>query len=109
MMRMRWSHVAPPALALALLAGPASAGPGDVVDGGMPLVATGKIVAKGPDSLVVRTDDHGHRIAFAVDRTSVLPEGLAVGTHVRVVYHALGSTGQAADEVTVTPSRQAGR
>ena len=94
----------------ALLAGGAAvAGAGDVVKGGMPLVAEGKVVAKSADSLVVRTEDHGHRIAFAVDRSTVMPADLAVGNHVRVVYHALGSTGQAADEVKVTPPRRASR
>ena len=92
-----------------LAAGAAVAEPGDVVNGGMPLVAQGKVVAKSGDSLVVRTDDHGHRIAFAVDRRTAMPADLAVGSHVRVVYHARGSTGQAADEVKVEPERRAGR
>jgi hypothetical protein len=65
------------------------------------LVAIGTVVSTSPDSLVVRTDDHGHRIAFAVDRSTTTPEGLAVGRHVRVVYHALGATGQAADKVAL--------
>ena len=92
-----------------LAAGPAAAGTGDVVNGGMPLVAEGKVVARSADSLVVRTDDHGHRIAFAVDRSTVMPADLAAGSHVRVVYHALGSTGQAADEVKVVSPRRARR
>ena len=81
------------ALALAV----AAPAPAALVD----LVATGTVVSKSADSLVVRTEDHGHRIAFVVDRSSVLPEGVAVGRRVRVVYHALGSTGQAADSVTL--------
>lgn len=92
-----------------LAGGTAAAGTGDVVNGGMPLVAEGKVVARSADSLVVRTEDHGHRIAFAVERGTVMPADLAVGSHVRVVYHALGSTGQAADEVTVVSPRRASR
>jgi hypothetical protein len=90
-------------VAVALLAGPgpAAAAPGDVVKGGVDLVATGKVVAKSPDSLVVRTDDHGHRIAFDIDRSTALPDGLAVGRHVRVLYRANGSTGQTAERVSL--------
>jgi hypothetical protein len=72
------------------------------------LIATGTIVSKAADALVVRTDDHGHRITFGVDGKTVLPDGLAVGRHVRIVYHATGTTGQTADEVTLVgraPSR----
>ena len=89
--------------------GLATAAPGEVIDGGVDLVATGKVVAKTSDSLVIRTDDHGHKITFDVDRSTVLPEDLAVGGHVRVVYHPTGSTGQAADDVTVTKSKTASR
>jgi hypothetical protein len=30
-------------------------------------------MSKSADALVVRTDDHGHRISFVVDRSTVLP------------------------------------
>ena len=98
-------------ITIALLAGHglAVAGPGDVIDGGVDLVATGKVVKKSSDTLVVRTDDHGHKISFAVDGSTVLPDDLAVGRHVRVVYHATGSEGQAADEVTLTNPQRASR
>jgi len=94
--------VLPIVVALALLASPGLAvvAAGEVVKGGVELVATGKVVAKSSDSLVVRTDDHGHRIAFDIDRSTALPEGLTVGRHVRVVYRANGSTGQTAERVT---------
>jgi hypothetical protein len=94
--------VLPIVVAVALLAGPglAAAAPGEVVKGGVDLVATGKVVAKSSDSLVVRTDDHGHRIVFDVDRNTALPDGLAVGRHVRVLYRANGSTGQTAERVS---------
>ena len=88
--------------AVALLVGPwpAAAAPGEVVKGGVDLVATGKVVAKASDSFVVRTDDHGHRITFDIDRSTALPDGLAVGRQVRVKYRANGSTGQTAEQVT---------
>jgi hypothetical protein len=91
------------AAAVVLLAGtgPAAAAPGEVINGGVELVATGKIVAKSAESLVVHTDDHGHRITFVVDRSTALPDGLSVGSHVRVVYRANGSTGQTAERVSL--------
>ena len=98
-------------ITIALVAGHGLAGaaPGEVIDGGVDLVATGKVVKKTSDSLVVRTTDHGHKITFAVDRGTVLPEDLAVGRHVRVVYHPTGSRGQAADKVTLTNPQRASR
>lgn len=98
------------AVSVALLAGPGlAAAPGEVIDGGIDLVATGKVVSKTSDSLVVRTDDHGHKITFVVDQHTVLPDDLATGRHVRVVYHATGSKGQAADKVTITAPQSASR
>jgi hypothetical protein len=85
------------ALALAVV-GPALGAPA-------PLVATGTVVSKDRDSLVVRTEDHGHRITFVVDATTVVPEGVAAGRRVRVVYHANGPTGQTADEVVLLEER----
>jgi hypothetical protein len=95
--------VLPIVIAVALVAGPgpAAAAPGVVVKGGVDLVATGKVVAKTSDSLVVRTDDHGHRITFDVESRTALPDGLAVGRHVRVLYRANGSTGQTAERVSL--------
>lgn len=87
-----------------LLAGtaPTATALGEVVKGGIELAATGKVVATSAEALVVRTDDHGHRISFVVDRSTALPDGLAVGRHVRVVYRANGSTGQTAEKVVLT-------
>jgi hypothetical protein len=96
--------VLPSLIAVALLAGgPALTGasPGKVVKGGVDLVATGKVVSKTSDKLVLRTDDHGHKITFDVDNRTALPDGLAVGRHVRVEYRANGSTGQTAEQVSV--------
>lgn len=96
-------------VSIALLAGPVLAAPGEVVEGGVDLVATGKVVAKSEEQLVVRTDDHGHKIEFVIERSTAVPDDVAVGKHVRVVYHATGSTGQTADTVAITPSRKASR
>jgi hypothetical protein len=95
--------VLPIVVAFALLAGPAftAAAPGRVVKGGVDLVAMGKVVSKTSDSLVVRTDDHGHRITFDIDNRTALPDGVAVGRHVRVLYRANGSTGQTAERVSL--------
>ena len=65
------------------------------------ITTTGTLVSKGAESLVVRIDDGGHRIAFAVDGSTVLPDGLAAGRRVSVTYHPTGSTGQKADSVTL--------
>jgi len=102
------AFVLPSAFALVLaLAALATAAPGEVVNSGVPFVATGKVVAKGADSLAIRTDDHGHRIVFVVDRSTVLPDALAVGRHVRIVYRANGSTGQTAEQVTLLETKAA--
>jgi len=95
--------VLPSLIAVALLAGPAltAASPGKVVKGGVDLVATGKVVAKTSDSLVVRTSDHGHKITFDIDSRTALPGGVAVGSQVRVQYRANGSTGQTAEQVSL--------
>jgi len=68
------------------------------------ITTTGTLVSKGVDSLVVRIDDHGHRITFGIDRTTVLPDGLVAGRRISVVYHPTGSTGQTADNVTLLDS-----
>lgn len=64
---------------------------------------TGTVLSNSKDALVVRIDDHGHHIRFDVDRSTVLPDGLARGQHVELTYHPTGSTGQAADSVAVVP------
>jgi hypothetical protein len=91
------------------LAGLGAAAPSEVVNGGVPYVANGTVVAKTADSVVIRTDDHGHKITFAVDRSTVLPGDIKVGQHVRVVYHPMGATGQTADTVAIAPPQAASR
>lgn len=91
------------------LAGLGAAAPSEVVNGGVPYVANGTVVAKTADSVVIRTDDHGHKITFAVDRSTVLPGDITVGRHVRIVYHPMGATGQTADTVAIAPPQTTGR
>ncbi|HXK09727.1 MAG TPA: hypothetical protein VMT70_08800 [Vicinamibacteria bacterium] len=71
------------------------------------ITTTGIVVSKGKDSLVVRIDDHGHHIPFAIDGRTVLADGLKKGSRVRVVYHPTGSTGQTADEVVLLEAHAA--
>jgi hypothetical protein len=67
------------------------------------ITTTGTVVSTSSSKLVVKIDDHGHKIPFAVDSASALPAGLAAGARVSVVYHPTGSTGQAVDRVTLLP------
>lgn len=82
-----------------------------VASTGLPLFAagaefttTGTVVAKARDSVVVRIDDHGHRMPFALEQPSVLPSGVSVGSRVSVSYHPTGTTGQTADAVRLLAS-----
>lgn len=59
----------------------------------------GTVISAGHDKLVIRTDDHGHRMSFNVASASALPENLRKGTHVAVTYHPEGPTGQQVDQV----------
>lgn len=86
-------------LALALtLVGPVAAQVPQVVDG-PDLVAIGTVISVGNTSMAIRTQDHGHPISFVVSTTTVMPTSVAVGSRVRVAYHAVGTTGQVADKV----------
>jgi hypothetical protein len=84
------------ALALAGLASSATA-----VDQSDKITIPGSVVSSEQDKLIIRTDDHGHRMAFDLGPATALAEGLRKGAHVTVTYHPLGPTGQAADEVRV--------
>lgn len=68
------------------------------------ITTTGTLVSKSADSLVVRIDDHGHRITFGIVPATVLPDDLVAGRRVSIVYHPTGSTGQTADNVTLIDS-----
>jgi len=86
-------------LALTLV-GPVVAQVPQVVDG-PDLVATGTVISIGNASMAIQTQDHGHAISFIVGTTTVMPTLVAVGSRVRVAYHAIGATGQMADRVTL--------
>jgi len=85
------------------VAGLALAGAGLTQATNYEIRTTGTVVSKSADALVVRIDDHGHRIKFDVDRSTTLPGDVVSGRHVSVTYHPTGSTGQAADSVAVVP------
>lgn len=75
----------------------------------VPYVATGTVMKKTADKLVLRTHDHGHVITFDLSRDTRLPDGVAVGKHVEIDYHANGPTGQTADKVELIAPRATGR
>jgi hypothetical protein len=66
---------------------------------------TGAVVSVRSDALVVRIDDHHHRITFALG-PRVSPAALKAGSRVSVRYHPAGTTGQIVDEVEVLASSQ---
>lgn len=82
------------------LVGPLGAQVPQVVDG-PDLFAVGTVLSIGNTSMAIRTQDHGHAISFVISTTTVLPTNLAVGSQVRVDYHAVGATEQVADKVTL--------
>jgi hypothetical protein len=108
-MRKRAAVLSCAVLASALAYGAAVARADEVVNSGIPFVADGRVVSKKADKLVVKTDDHGHTITFALDKSTVLPDQVKAGGHVHVVYHPQGATGQTADTVSVTPPMTASR
>jgi len=86
-------------LALTLV-GPVVAQVPRVVDG-PDLVAIGTVISVGNSSMAIRTQDHGHAISFVVSTTTTMPASVVVGSRVRIAYHAVGTTGQVADVVTL--------
>jgi len=108
-MKKRAAVLSSAAFATALAFGALVATADEIVKSGIPFVADGKVVKKSADKLVVKTDDHGHTITFALDRSTVLPDQLAAGKHVHVVYQPQGATGQTAETVSVTPPMTASR
>ncbi len=59
---------------------------------------SGTVVSARGDTLLVRIDDHGHRIPFSLGSGVDKPKA---GSRVSVRYHPSGATGQVADEVRV--------
>lgn len=89
--------------ALALAQGNPSAGPSipltrDVEQ--RSFTVTGTVVSARSGALVVKIDDHGHRITFSPG-SRVNPADLRAGSRVRIHYHPAGTTGQIADDVEV--------
>jgi hypothetical protein len=90
------------ALALAGLASNGSAAADNVANRpSTEITIPGAVLSTSHDKLVIRTDDHGHRMSFDVASASTLPENLRKGTHVAVTYHPEGPTGQQVDQVQV--------
>jgi hypothetical protein len=98
---MKMHAFASAAIVALALAGPLSNQAGAAVDGQSQITIPGTVVTSEGGKLMIRTDDHGHRMAFDVGPAVSVPDGLRKGTHVSVTYHPLGPTGQAADEVLV--------
>ncbi len=95
-------HVFAAAAILALaLAAVASSPAGAAVDREHQITIPGTVVAADGGKLVIRTDDHGHHMPFELAPATSQSDGVRKGAHVSVTYHALGSTGQAADVVQV--------
>lgn len=97
---MKISSFASPAIVALVLAFPGSNPAGAAVDRDREITIPGTVVSSDGAKLLIRTDDHGHRMPFDVGPATSVPS-LRKGAHVSVTYHALGPTGQAADEVQV--------
>ncbi len=105
---MKAKALALPAVAALALAGFASTGRAQAdrpsAQASQPsreITIPGTVISAGHDKLVIRTDDHHHRMSFDVASASALPESLRRGTHVEVTYHPEGPTGQQVDQVQV--------
>ena len=100
-MKKMTNTLALPAIVALALAGPGSKQTTAAVNEPGKITIPGTVVSSDREKLVIRTDDHGHRMVFEVGSPTSLPEGLRKGAHVAVTYHPLGPTGQAADEVRI--------
>ena len=98
---MKMHALASPAIVALALAGPGSNRADAAVDQAHEITIPGTVVSSDSGKLIIRTDDHGHRMPFDVGPATSVPDGLRKGAHVSVTYHPLGPTGQAADEVKV--------
>lgn len=66
---------------------------------------TGTVVREGGGRMVVRIDDHGHRLPFEVAPGAA--GDLQPGSRVAVTYRPTGATGQRAEQVQVLEARSA--
>jgi len=64
----------------------------------------GTVVSSRDGSLVLKIDDHGHRIPFSLS-PSVSAAELRTGSRVTVHYHPTGPMGQVVDAVEAAPRR----
>jgi hypothetical protein len=101
--------LAVPAMVALTLAGVGANPSAAAVDQAGQITIPGTVVSSGGDQLIIRTDDHGHRMSFDVSPSATLPGGLRKGAHVTVTYHPLGPTGQAADEVRIVEGSASAR
>jgi hypothetical protein len=85
--------------------GGSTSSPFVVAVGQRSFTVTGSVVSVREGSLVVKIDDHGHRIPFTL-ASSVSTADLRAGSRVAVHYHPTGSTGQVADAVEPAPPRR---
>lgn len=98
---MKIHILATSALVALAFAGPGARETGAAVgDPAHAITIPGTVIASDSGKLIIRTDDHGHRMPFEVGPGTSEP-ALRKGEHVSVTYHPLGPTGQAADEVRV--------
>jgi hypothetical protein len=97
---MKIHILATSAIVALAFAGPGSRETGAAVDPAHAITIPGTVIASDSGKLIIRTDDHGHRMPFEVGPGTSEP-ALRKGAHVSVTYHPLGPTGQAADEVQV--------
>lgn len=58
---------------------------------------TGTVVRHRGSEMVVRIDDHKHRIPFQL--AAGVGQDVRVGSHVSVTYHPEGTTGQVAEQI----------
>lgn len=89
------------AMVTLMLAGPGSNEAGAAVEREHAITIPGTVVSSDSTKLIIRTDDHGHRMPFDIGPATSVPGPLPKGAHVSVTYHPLGPTGQAAVEVQV--------
>ena len=97
---MKIHILAASAIVALAFAGPGSRETGAAVDPANAITIPGTVVSSDAGKLIIRTDDHGHRMPFEVGPATSL-SSLRKGAHVSVTYHPLGLTGQVADEVRV--------
>ena len=98
---MKMRNLAAAAMVSLVLAGPGSNEAGAAVDREHAIMIPGTVVSSDSRELIIRTDDHGHRMPFDLGPATSMPDRLPKGAHVSVTYHPLGPTGQAAVEVRV--------